>query len=48
MEKIKRPKKVERSQSNYLTLERYQDLINSQLVEIYKKLDEIVDCLNNL
>ncbi len=46
IEKIKRPKNVEKSQKKYLSNERYQDNVNNQLNEIYKKLDEIVDEIN--
>ena len=46
MEKIKRPKKVSRNESSYLTNEAYQDLVNKQLKNIYDKLDEIVESLN--
>ena len=46
MEKIKRPKKVSRNESSYLTNEAYQDLVNNQLKNIYDKLDEIVESLN--
>ena len=47
MEKIKRPKKVNRGENAYLTNEHFQDYVRNQLDSIYNKLDEIVDKLNN-
>lgn len=37
---IKRPKKVERSQRNYMSNEKYQDYAESQFKTIYDYLDE--------
>lgn len=47
MEKIKRPKKIEKFQQKYLSNEKFQDYTNKQLESIYEKLDEIVEKLNN-
>ena len=47
MEKIKRPKKVDKSQKNYLSNERYQEYAENQFKAIYDKLDEIVSKLNS-
>lgn len=47
MEKIKRPKKVEKFQKNYLSNEKYQELAESQFKIIYDKIDEIVEKLNS-
>lgn len=46
MEKIKRPKKVSRNESSYLTNEAFQESVNKQLKNIYDKLDEIVENLS--
>ena len=46
MEYIKRPKKVEKSQKNYLSNEKYQEFAELQFKTIYDKIDEIVDKLN--
>lgn len=46
MEKVKRPKKVDRSQKNYLSNEKYQEFSENQFKAIYDKLDEIVERLN--
>ena len=52
MDLIQRPKKVERSQKNYLTNEKYQDYSEKQFKNIYDYLDEtggnITDILNNM
>lgn len=47
MEKIKRPKKVEKFQQKYLSNEKFQDYVRKQFETIYEKLDEIVNKLNN-
>ena len=47
MEKIKRPKKVNRSQKNFLSNERYQEYSENQFKVIYDKIDEIIETLNN-
>ncbi len=46
MEKIKRPKKVNRGENAYLTQEHFQDYVRNQLNTIYDKLDEIVEEIN--
>lgn len=46
MEKIKRPKTVEKSQKNYLSNEKFQEFSEQQFQNIYNKLDEIVEFLN--
>lgn len=48
MEKIKRPKKVEKFQQKYLSNEKFQDYVKRQFDSIYNKLDEIVEKLNNI
>lgn len=47
MEKVKRPKRVSREGSNYLNNEDYQEYAEKQFKNIYEKLDEIVNKLNN-
>lgn len=47
MEKVKRPKKVQKTQKNYLSNEKYQDFAENQFKNIYDKLDEIIEKLNN-
>lgn len=47
MEKIKRPKKTNRVDSNYLSSEEYQEYAEHQFKNIYEKLDEIVNKLNS-
>lgn len=47
MEKVKRPKQVQKTQKNYLSNEKYQDFAENQFKKIYDKLDEIVEKLNN-
>ena len=47
MEKIKRPKVVEKSQKNHLSNEKYQEFSEQQFKNIYDKLDEIVEKMNN-
>lgn len=46
MEKIKRPKKVNRGESVYLTNEHFQDYVKSQFNLIYDKLDEVIEKIN--
>ncbi len=46
MEKIKRPKKVNRGENVYLTNERFQDYVKNQFNLIFDKLDEIVEEIN--
>ncbi len=47
MEKVKRPKRVSREGSNYLSNEDYQEYAENQFKNIYEKLDEIVKKLND-
>lgn len=47
MEKIKRPKKVEKFQQKYLSNEKFQDYTKKQFENIYDKIDEIINKLNN-
>lgn len=46
MEKIKRPKKVEKAQKNYLTNEKYQEFSENQFNIIYDKIDDIIEIIN--
>ena len=46
MEKIKRPKKVEKAQKNYLSNEQYQEFSENQFKIIYDKIDEIIEIIN--
>lgn len=46
MDLIKRPKKVERGQKNYLTNEKYQDYAENQFKTIYDYLDEMSNVNN--
>lgn len=47
MDKVKRPKKVNRQEKVYLTNEKYQEYAETQFKAIYDKLDEIVENLNS-
>ena len=47
IEKIERPKTVEKSQKNHLSNEKYQEFAEHQFKKIYDKLDEIVEKMNN-
>lgn len=47
MEKVKRPKRVSKEGSSYLSNEEYQEYAEKQFKNIYEKLDEIVNKLNN-
>lgn len=47
MDKVKRPKKVNRQEKVYLTNEKYQEYAEIQFKAIYDKLDEIVENLNS-
>lgn len=46
MEKIKRPKKTEKSQRGYLSNEKYQEFSESQFKVIYDKIDELIEKIN--
>lgn len=46
MEKVKKPKQVEKAQKNYLSNEKYQEYAENQFKNIYSKLDEIVNYIN--
>lgn len=48
MLKVKRPKKVQRGQRNYLTNERYQDYSEQQFKNIYDALDDTNESVMNL
>ena len=47
MEKIKRPKKVTRAEKQVLTPRNEQQNTQEQFENIYDKLDEIVNYINN-
>lgn len=47
MENIVRPKEIPRSESSYLSNEKYQEYNNEQLNKVYNKLDEIVENINS-
>lgn len=46
MEKIKRPKRIDKFQKNYLSNEKYQEYSEQQFKIIYDKIDELVEKLN--
>lgn len=46
MEKIKRPVKATRAESNVLTEKNFQKNVNEQLENVYDKLDELTDFAN--
>jgi hypothetical protein len=47
MEKIKRPKKLNKGESSYQTKDSFQDNANKQFNTIYDKVDEIVEKIDS-